>query len=48
MTEYDNYMTDRNSRVDNYMIDRNSRNTIIMNMTADVVSLQETAAFIRF
>lgn len=48
MTEYDNYTTDRNSRYDNYMIDRNSRNAIIMNMTADAVSLQETAVFISY
>lgn len=30
------------------MIDRNSRDAIIMNMTADAVSLQETTAFISF
>lgn len=48
MTEYENYMTDRNSRFDNYMIDRNSRNAVIMIMTADVGSLQETAVFISF
>lgn len=48
MTEHDNYMTDRNSRFDNYMIDRNSRNAVIMIMTADVVTLQETTVFISF
>lgn len=47
-TEYDNYTTDRNSRFDNYMIDRNSRDAVIRNMTADAVSLGETAAFISF
>lgn len=30
------------------MIDGNSRNAIIMNMTADAVSLQETTVFISF
>lgn len=44
----DNYMADRNGRFANYMIDRNSRNAVIMIMTADVGSLQETTVFISF